>query len=135
MSEWRKLNRGVEADVAALVVGARVAARYFDPSGPGSVDSMTTDAGVITRIDGDPLSWEARTVWMRPDTRNGVPLRWYEVHEIDYFGGDLYLPAEDLAVHASELRAETGQPEGSCPACGSTAWDEEACEDCGLELN
>jgi len=92
---WRKLNRGVAGDVAALVVGARVAARFFDPNGRGAVDHMTTMEGVITRLDGDPMAWERRTVWIRSVRENGRELAWYEITDMDYFGGDLWLPAND----------------------------------------
>lgn len=97
---YRKLNRGVAEDVAALVVGAQVANRFFDPSGPGNVDNMSLLEGIVVRIDGDPLAWERRTVWVRKARINGRSLPWYDQGEIDYFGGDLWLPvlSEEEAI-------------------------------------
>ena len=34
----------------------------------------------------------------------------------------------------SALRRETGHDAGCCPACGSGAWADGACDDCGVEL-
>jgi hypothetical protein len=89
---WRKLNRFNGEDVAAMVVGATVASRFFDPNGPGAVDNMSLLEGTVVKVDGDPMDSFTRNVWVRTSRCNGRELPWYEKQTIDFFGGDLWLP-------------------------------------------
>lgn len=84
-----------------IIVGQRIAVRYYDPSGPNSRDrqrgdrsNMSTEYGKIVRIIGSPTDPVNQSVVVLLDGYHNE-FGWHPPQELDYFGSSLYILEEE----------------------------------------